>query len=68
MFHVSKLHSLFTTYKLYNQDYELNEQFQIFFNSTFPCYDENLGRYIYIYIYMNFKIKKCENRENDSKR
>ena len=36
-------HPVEDTYKLYNQDYESNEQFQIFFNSTFPCYDEHLG-------------------------
>ena len=38
-------HPLEDTYKLYNQDYESNEQYQIFFNSTFPCYDKPICSY-----------------------
>ena len=50
-------HPVEVTYKLYNQDYESNEQFQIFFNSTFPCYDDTFRFvYIYIYIFMNYKV------------
>ena len=54
MFHVLKLHSLFTTYNLYNQDYESNEQYQIFFNSTFLCYDKPIFSYTHIHELQTF--------------